>query len=86
MGAGRVELFDDVRDRVAYAGYFAKTPLRNNLVERKTQREKTVCRARIGFRAERIAAAERAPLSEFPEQSGNCGCIARGHLGQCARA
>jgi hypothetical protein len=27
MGAGRVELFDDVRDRVAYAGYFAKTPM-----------------------------------------------------------
>ena len=65
---------------------FLKTPLRDNLVERKTQREKTVCRARIGFRAERIAAPERAPLSEFPKQSGNCGCIGRGHLGQCARA
>jgi hypothetical protein len=81
-----VELFDDVRDRVAYAGYFAKTPLRDNLVEWKAQREQTVCRARVGFRAKRIAAPERAPLSEFSEQSGNCGCIRRSHLGQCARA
>jgi hypothetical protein len=74
MGAGRLELFDDVRNRVADAGNFAKAVLRDDLVERQAQREKIVGRAPIGFRPERVAAAERASY-EFPEQGGNGGCI-----------
>src|SRR5438270_5921249 len=81
MSAGRVELLDDVRDRVAYARYFAEATLSDDLIERKAQREEIVCRACVGFRPERIAAAERAPLPEFPEQGGNRGCIGRGHSG-----
>jgi hypothetical protein len=80
MSAGRVELLDDVRDRVAYARYFAEAALSDDLIERKAQREEIVCRACVGFRPERVAAAERAPLPEFPEQGGNRGCIGR-HFG-----
>jgi hypothetical protein len=81
MSAGRVELLDDVRDRVAYARDFAEAALSDDLIERKAQREEIVCRACISFRPERIAAAERAPLPEFLEQGSNRGCIGRGHFG-----
>jgi hypothetical protein len=81
MSAGRVELLDDVRDRVAYARDFAEAALSDDLIERKAQREEIVCRACIGFRPERIAAAERASLPEFLEQGSNRGCIGRGHFG-----
>ena len=62
-------------------GISAEAALSDDLIERKAQREEIVCRACIGFRPERIAAAERAPLPEFPEQGGNRGCIGRGHFG-----
>ena len=35
MSARRVKLFDDVRDRVADAGYFAQAILRDYLIERQ---------------------------------------------------
>ena len=75
MSAGRMEFLDDVRDCFADAGNFAETPLRDDLSERQAQCEKIIGRARIGFRPERVAAAECASLSEFPEQDGNRECV-----------
>ena len=55
-----MEFLDDVRDCFADARNFAETPLRDDLAERQAQCEKIIGRARIGFRPERVAAAECA--------------------------
>ena len=73
--AGRVQLLDDVCDGVADAGNLLKAVLRDDGLKRNAERKQIVGRARIGFGAERVAAAQGAALSELAQQGGDGGCV-----------
>ena len=75
MRAGRVQLLDDVGDRVADARDLLQAVLRDHLLERNAEGKQIVRCARIGFRAERIAAAQGAALSELAQQGGDGRCV-----------
>ena len=59
VGAGVVQLGDDVGDRLADPGKLAQPVLGDDAVERLDKRRERVRGALVGFRAEVIVAGER---------------------------
>jgi hypothetical protein len=73
--AVRALAVDDVRDGLADPGDFAQAPLADDLSERHSQRAEALGRARIGFGAIGITAAQGDPLPEFAQQLDDLGGV-----------
>ena len=71
MRASRVQLLDDVCDRLADARNLSKPALRDYGLQRNGERKQTVGGPRIGFSAERVAATKGAALSKLTQQGGD---------------
>jgi hypothetical protein len=81
-----VKLFDDVRDRVAYAGYFAQAIPRDDLTDRQAEREKIIAARAYAF--DRRGFPPRRALLCPNSRSNAATADASGAaiLNQCARA
>ena len=69
MAASFVQLGDDVRDRLADARNFGEPAFLDQQVERNGEGGQAVRRTRVGLGPVWIAAAQRAPLRVFTQQS-----------------
>jgi hypothetical protein len=79
MGAGLVQLGDDVGDRLADAGDVLEPAFRNKHFEREGESGQAVRRARVGLGSVWVAAAQRGSLRILAKQTGDLLRVGPGH-------